>query len=163
MWHRPCSAEGVGVSRFEDLRVWQAAIEQGNKVSALTNRPRLERDVELSRQLNSATLSVSSNISEGFLRHRDREFLQFLRIAAGSNGEVRSCLHAAHGRGYIDKAEAEPLIEESNVIGRMIRRLQQTLDPGREPRTDRRPSPREGQEPRPKDSPRPRDSPRTKT
>ena len=118
----------MGVTRFEDLRVWQAAIEQSNKVSALTNRPEFVRDLELSRQLNAATLSVANNVSEGFLRNRDREFMQFLRIAAGSNGEVRSCLHAARGRGYIDKAESEVLIEGSNIIGRMLRRLQQKLE-----------------------------------
>jgi four helix bundle protein len=117
----------MGVARFEDLRVWQAAMALSNRASSLTNRPEFARDLELSRQLNAASLSVANNISEGFLRNRDREFLQFLRIAAGSNGEVRSCLHAAFGRGYIDKMEAGALIEETNAIGRMIRRLQQTL------------------------------------
>ena len=122
----------MGVSRFEDLRVWKAAIQQSTQVAALTNRPEFTRDSDLSGQLTSASLSVANNISEGFLRHRDREFLQFLRIAAGSNGEVRSCLHAAHGRGYLGEAEADALIEESNIIGRMLRRLQQSLDPHRE-------------------------------
>ncbi len=77
--------------------------------------------------MNRASISVMNNISEGFLRHRDKEFMQFLRITAGSNGEVRSCFHAAHGRKYIDQAEADDLIEQSNAIGKMIRRLQATL------------------------------------
>ena len=126
--HGLCSSRGVGVDRFEDLRVWQAAMALSDKIPCLTNRPGFAQDLELARQLNSASLSVASNISEGFLRHRDREFLQFLRIAAGSNGEVRSCLHAARGRGYLDRAEAEKLVEETNIIGRMLRSLQQTLE-----------------------------------
>jgi four helix bundle protein len=92
--------------------VWQRAMALSNRLGALTNGPEFVRDADLRNQLNSASLSVANNISEGFLRHRDREFLQFLRIAAGSNGEVRSCLHAACGRGYLEKAEAEKLIEE---------------------------------------------------
>ena len=115
------------VYRFEDLRVWQAAKQQCNRVGMLIKRPEFQRDRDLSEQLNAASISVMNNISEGFLRHRDKEFLQFLRVAAGSNGEVRSCYYAAHGRKYIDDDESTELIELSNVIGRMIRRLQGTL------------------------------------
>ena len=115
------------VHRFEDLRVWQAAKQQCDRVGALIKRPEFQRDRELSDQLNAASISVMNNISEGFLRHRDKEFLQFLRISAGSNGEVRSCYYAAHGRKYIDDSESAELIELSNAINRMTRRLQSTL------------------------------------
>ena len=117
----------MGVYRFEDLRVWQAAKRQTDRVGELIKRPEFRQDPELSGQMNSASISVMNNISEGFLRHRDKEFMQFLRISAGSNGEVRSCLHAACGRKYIGRAETDDLIEESNTIGKMIRRLQATL------------------------------------
>jgi len=117
----------VIVYRFEDLRVWQAAKKQCDRVGVLIKRPEFHRDRELSGQLNAASISVMNNISEGFLRHRDKEFLQFLRVAAGSNGEVRSCYYAAHARKYIDDAESAELIELSNAIGRMTRRLQSTL------------------------------------
>ena len=117
----------MGVYRFEDLRVWQAAKQQSDRVGALINRAEFWRDRQLSSQLNDASISVMNNISEGFLRHRDKEFLQFLRIAAASNGEVRSCYYAAHGRKYIDDTEAAELVELSDAIGRIIRRLQDTL------------------------------------
>jgi four helix bundle protein len=117
----------MAVYRFEDLRVWQSAKRQCDRVGSLLKRPEFQSDRELSHHLNAASLSVLNNISEGFLRHRDKEFLQFLRIAAASNGEVRSCYHAAHGREYLTDAEAEELIELSNSIGRMTRRLQSTL------------------------------------
>jgi four helix bundle protein len=78
--------------------------------------------------MNGASLSVMFNISEGFLRRRDREFLQHLRYSAASNGELRSGFHAALGRGYIDQTEADDLITESNQIGRMIRGLQNSLE-----------------------------------
>ncbi len=142
----------MGVSKFEDLRVWQRAIALSSRLGTLTNGPEFARNADLRDQLNSASLSIANNISEGFLRNRDREFLQFLRIAAGSNGEVRSCLHAARGRSCISTVEADAMIEETNVIGRMIRRLQETL---REPRP--RSKPRTKDEPEHKDEPRPKD------
>ena len=117
----------MGVYRFEDLRVWQAAREQCNRVGALIQRPEFRFDSELSRQLNAASISVLNNISEGFLRHHDKEFLQFLRVAAASNGEVRACYYASLGRGYLSDTEAAELIELSNSIGRMTRRLQASL------------------------------------
>ena len=113
--------------RFEDLRVWQAALRQCDDIGQLIIRPEFRRDLRLSDQLNGAGISVMNNISEGFLRHRDKEFLQFLRIAAGSNGEVRSCFYAAQGRKYVSAEEGARLIEQSNAIGRMIRRLQGSL------------------------------------
>lgn len=117
----------MGVVRFEDLRVWQAAMRQSTNLANLRNKAGFRTDGDLSNQLLSASLSVASNISEGFLRRRDREFVHFLRIAAASNGEVRSCLHAARGRGYLTEAKADVLIEDSNAIGRMLRRLEETL------------------------------------
>jgi four helix bundle protein len=116
------------VHRFEDLRVWQAAKRQCDRVGELIKRPDFLRDPELSSQMNDASISVLFNISEGFLRRRDREFLQHLRYSAASNGELRSGIYVALGRKYIDQAEADDLIGESNGIGRMIRGLQNSLD-----------------------------------
>jgi four helix bundle protein len=82
------------VYRFEDLDVWRDAKEQCDRIGELLKRPMFRDDPELSRQLNSAGISVTNNISEGFMRNHDKEFLQFLRISAGSNAEVRSCFYA---------------------------------------------------------------------
>ena len=64
---------GMGVYRFEDLRVWQAAKEQCDGVGELLTRQPFQCDRELSRQINDAALSVMFNIAEGFLRRRDKE------------------------------------------------------------------------------------------
>jgi len=105
----------MGVNRFEDLRAWQAARKQCQAVGELITRPKFRQDVKLSLQINDASISVMNNVNEGFLRHRDREFQQFLRISAGSNGEVRSCLYAARDRNYLDSNEADELIEGTNI------------------------------------------------
>jgi four helix bundle protein len=114
----------MGVYRFEDLRVWQAAKEQCDRVGHLIKRPEFRRDSELSSQMNEASLSVMLNISEGFVRRRDKETLQFLRYSAASNGELRACYYAAHGRQYIDDAERDELLELNASIARMTRRFQ---------------------------------------
>ena len=103
--------DAVGVYRFEDLRVWQAAREQCERVGVLLKRPDFRRDPELSTQMNAASLSVMLNISEGFVRRRDKEMLQFLRFSAASNGELRACFYAAHDRRHIDDFERDELLE----------------------------------------------------
>jgi four helix bundle protein len=121
---------GVGVNRFEDLRVWQAAKQQCDRVGELLNRPPFQRDQELSSQMNDAAISVLFNISEGFLRRRDGETAQFLRYAFASNGELKSGHYAAEGRNYLSAAETAELVALNESIARMLRRWQATLDPG---------------------------------
>jgi four helix bundle protein len=90
-----------GVYRFEDLRVWQAAKRQCDRVGAPLLRPEFRDDRQLSDQMNAAALSVMFNITEGFLRRRDKETLQFLRYSFASNGELKAGYYAAEGRKYL--------------------------------------------------------------
>jgi four helix bundle protein len=76
----------MGVYRFEDLRVWRAAKQQCDRVGVLIHRPIIRRDRELRSQMNDAAISVMFNISEGFLRRRDKETLQFLRARSTKAG-----------------------------------------------------------------------------
>jgi len=95
----------MGVNRFEDLRVWQAAKPQSDRVGELIKRPEFRGERELSDQMNAAALSVMFNIAEGFLRRRDKETLQFLRYSFASNGELKAGCYAASGRKYISPDE----------------------------------------------------------
>jgi len=120
----------ASVYRFEDLRVWQAAKQQCDRVGALLKQQAFQRDRQMSEQMNDAALSVMFNISEGFLRRRDKETLQFLRYAFASNGELKSAYYAAAGRDYFSAAETEDLIRLNESIAKMLRRWQATLEPG---------------------------------
>jgi len=122
------SQNSVGVTRFEDLRVWQEARSLSDAVGALVRGPALDGDPRLRDQLNSAVLSTLANIAEGFMRGRRKEFVQFLRIAAGSNGEARALLYAAEGRGYLAAGELARLVASTNSIGRMLRRLIESVE-----------------------------------
>jgi four helix bundle protein len=76
--------------RFEDLPVWQAAIELAKRTYAFTSHDAFHRHAGLRDQLERATLSISNNVAEGFERGSTNELLAFLYIARGSAGEVRS-------------------------------------------------------------------------
>jgi four helix bundle protein len=118
----------MGVARFEDLVVWQHAKELSDRIGVLIRRPAFWPDSAVGEQIDRAAISIMANIAEGFVRARRKEFAQFARIAAGSNGEVRSLTHAAHGRGYISDDERDELLDRTDQIGRMLRRLVQRLD-----------------------------------
>ena len=76
--------------RFEDLPVWNAAIDMAVSVYALTSQLQFKSQHSLRDQLERAAVSVSNNIAEGFERGTNNELLMFLYIARGSAGEVRS-------------------------------------------------------------------------
>ena len=76
--------------RFEELPVWQDAIELAVKVFVLTAKPALRRYRSLRDQIERSSVSVSNNIAEGFERGTTQELLSFLYIARGSAGETRS-------------------------------------------------------------------------
>src|SRR6267142_6918552 len=78
--------------RFEDLPVWNDAIELAVQVYALTSRPEFKGHWSLKDQIERSSVSVSNNIAEGFERGTNNELLAFLYIARGSAGEVRSML-----------------------------------------------------------------------
>jgi four helix bundle protein len=82
----------VRYKRFEDLPVWNAAIELAVGIFALTSKPQFKTQRSLRDQLERAAVSVSNNIAEGFERGTNNELLMFLYISRGSAGEVRSML-----------------------------------------------------------------------
>jgi len=79
-------------TRFEDLPVWNTAIELAVQVYTLTERLQFRRRRRLRDQIERAAVSVSNNIAEGFERGTNNELLAFLYISRGSAGEVRSML-----------------------------------------------------------------------
>ncbi|MGA2984237.1 MAG: four helix bundle protein [Terriglobia bacterium] len=78
--------------RFEQLPVWQAAIDLAVRTYEMTEAPEFRRRYSLRDQLERAAVSVSNNIDEGFDRGTNPDLLTFLYIARDSTGEVRSML-----------------------------------------------------------------------
>jgi four helix bundle protein len=82
----------MNYKRFEDLPVWNVAIDLAVEIYALSESTPLRRRRSLRDQIERAAVSVSNNIAEGFERGTNNELLVFLYIARGSAGEVRSML-----------------------------------------------------------------------
>jgi four helix bundle protein len=108
--------------KFEDLPVWQAAIELGREVYKLTEAPAFKGRYSLRDQIERAAVSVSNNIAEGFERGTNQELLTFLYIARGSAGEVRSMLYLLGGMASFRNLESEfrTLRERTDSISRQL-------------------------------------------
>lgn len=78
--------------RFEDLPVWQHAIEIGVRIYQLVDSENVLKDYRAKDQLVGAAISISNNIAEGFEYNRNKQFIRYLEIAKGSTGELRSQL-----------------------------------------------------------------------
>lgn len=104
------------IKRFEDLEVWQLARELNIKITPLLERLSEVKNYDLKSQLDRSAGSVMDNISEGFERDGNREFIQFLAISKGSLGEVRSQLYRTLDRNFIEKEKHDVLQEECLVL-----------------------------------------------
>jgi four helix bundle protein len=89
------------IESFEDLRVWQKGIQLVKQIYIITNEGKLSRDFGLKDQLRRASVSIPTNIAEGFERASRKEYLNFLNITKGSAGEVCSLLRVALDVGCI--------------------------------------------------------------
>jgi four helix bundle protein len=87
--------------QFEDPNVWQDARRLVGAIYIALKVPAFNQDSGLREQIRRAAVSTMSNIAEGFERGTRKEFVQFLNIAKGSNGEVRSQLHVALDQKYV--------------------------------------------------------------
>src|SRR5579872_376198 len=108
------------VTRFEQLIAWQKARELTKEIYSLTDQGKFSKDFKLSAQIESASVSIMSNIAEGFERGRRDEFHQFLSIAKGSCGEVRSQLYVALDIGYIPQQSFDSLISKTEELSKII-------------------------------------------
>lgn len=108
------------IESFEDLRVWQKGIELVKQVYILTKDGELSRDFGLRDQLRRASVSIPTNIAEGFERYSRKEYVNFLNIAKGSAGEVRSLLRVALEVGYLEKPIYDQLYNQTVELSRML-------------------------------------------
>jgi four helix bundle protein len=108
------------VECFEDLFIWQKAVEFAKEIYLITEKKGLKNDFGLKNQMRDSAVSISSNIAEGFERRSRKEYLNFLNIAKGSAGEIRSQLYIAYQVGYLEKSELENLREKVRFLSGSI-------------------------------------------
>ncbi|MCK5426396.1 MAG: four helix bundle protein [Thermodesulfovibrionia bacterium] len=117
----------MAVRYFEDLEVWKLAREITRQIYELTKKKTFTKDYGLVDQIRRASVSVMSNISEGFERGGNQEFKQFLYVAKGSCGEIRCQLYVALDQKYIMEMEMTEAVEKLKKLSIMLNNLIQFL------------------------------------
>ena len=115
------------ITRFEELQAWQMARELTKRIYSATNSTVFERDYRFRNQIRAASLSIGSNIAEGFERGSRQEFVRFLMIAKGSCAEVRSQLYTALDVGHIDDKAFTTLLGYAEEVGKIIGGLRRSI------------------------------------
>src|SRR2546422_2621807 len=117
----------AGFKSFEGIEAWKRARQLTKQVYDLTGVGAFARDFGLKDQIRRASVSVMSNIAEGFERSGTGEFMQFLAMAKGSAGEVRSQLYVALDQGYLQQSVFDTLSASATEISRMLSGLMSYL------------------------------------
>ena len=110
-------------TKFEDIIAWQKARELCKIINSYTLHVQFSRAFKLVSQIKSSSGSAMDNISEGFERGGNKEFIQFLFIAKGSVGETRSQLYRALDNKLIAKEEFQIAYNLADKVGKLIRGL----------------------------------------
>ena len=108
------------VEKFEDLVAWQKARELTKQIYEITKQGAFSKDYGLCDQIRRATVSVMSNLAEGFERGSSSEFHQFIVIAKASCAEVRSQLYVAYDVGYITQHQFDDVTKLAEEVSRII-------------------------------------------
>lgn len=108
----------ASINSFEDIKSYQIAFELSLKVYKLTKRK--EFDYGLKDQLRRASVSVFSNIAEGFERQSNKEFVKFLYYSKGSVAELRAQLKLSWKLELITELEYNQLYKDCLEVSKLI-------------------------------------------
>jgi four helix bundle protein len=108
------------IQSFKDLIVGQKAYELVLRVYRLTEKFPKSEQYGLLSQIRRSSISIVSNIAEGYQRQHGGEYIQFLFISFGSCAELETQLMISKDLGYISREEFEGLDSLLNEVGKMI-------------------------------------------
>ncbi|MFC2105554.1 four helix bundle protein [Candidatus Bipolaricaulota bacterium] len=111
------------VERFEDLSVWQTSRKVVSVIYDVTAVGVFSRDFSLRDQIRRAAVSVPSNIAEGFSRHSNKEFIQYLFISKGSAAEAQSQLYVALDQEYVSQEQFDEIYNQLETVAKQISRF----------------------------------------
>ena len=108
------------IKRFEELEVWKKARILANDVFEIIHDGSLSKDFKLRDQMNGSSGSIMDKIAEGFERSSKMEFINFLSIAKGSAGELRSQFYRSLDRKHLSEHKFRELSEKTEEVGKML-------------------------------------------
>lgn len=108
---------------FEDMPVWQQAMDMAENVFQLTETLPRKEDFGLTSQIRRSALSVSANLAEGYGRQHIKDKLNFYYDARGSLSETKSHLIYGNRVGYFTDAEREAAAEAIDAVWQELNSL----------------------------------------
>jgi len=112
---------------YRDLIAWKKGMQLVAAIYDATDLFPQHEIYGLTSQLRRAAVSIPSNIAEGQAHYTNREFVRFLRHGRGSLAEIETQILIAQGRGYVPKARADELINQTDELGRVLSGLIKSL------------------------------------
>ena len=131
MRHWPCHFQGTAsINSFRDLVVWRKSVDLAVNCHRVAKRFPRDEQPALGYQVRKSSLSIPSNVAEGFSRHSTAFYVQHLWTAHASGAELETQLTVGTRIGVVSEIEAEALIRDAAEVGRMINGLVASLERG---------------------------------
>lgn len=111
------------IERFEELEIWKLSIKLAKNIYLISKNDLLSKDFGTKDQIRRASLSISSNIAEGFEYNNNKQFIRFLNYAKGLSGELRSQLYLLKEVGYINDDDFDNLLSKTVELSKKIKSL----------------------------------------
>lgn len=118
----------MSIQSYRDLRVWQEAMALSVMAYRVTKRLPKEELFGMTAQIRRCSASIPANIAEGYGRENKGNYVQFLRIAQGSLKELETHVLLAERVDLLSQAHIEPLIQQSDTVGKMLRALIRSIE-----------------------------------
>jgi four helix bundle protein len=108
------------ITRFEEIDAWKTARELTRMIYALTDQGNFAKDFGLKNQIQRASVSIMSNIAEGFESRTQARFIDFLGHAKASAGEVRCQLYIAMDLSYMNQEQFKQGFDLADKVSRQV-------------------------------------------
>jgi four helix bundle protein len=118
----------AGITRFEEIEGWKSSRQLTNLIYKLTEQGAFAKDYGLKDQIRRASVSIMSNITEGFESRTDVQFINYLGHSKASAGEVRSQLYVALDMSYISQEQFSKAYELADKAARQVNRFASYLE-----------------------------------
>jgi len=111
------------IENYKDLMVWQKSMDLVVEIYALLKSFPKNEEYELSSQLRRCSVSIPSNIAEGYGRNHTKDYCRFLEIARGSLYEMETQIELSARLGFISQTQLNDILEKSKEVEKMLNSL----------------------------------------